>query len=88
MAHRVIEIKLADAMTFSPSNNWDMVEYLNIAEQLGDGGGGLVDVSTEDLQAMLDDNDRGFEIDDVTAANIRKDIEAVKDAEYVEYLIG
>lgn len=87
-AYRLIEIKTEQTPTFNLWRNSDIVDHLYLYDRLDNDGGGLVTCAVSDIEDMLNDKDRGFEIDQEVEEALRKDIETEKanGNNYVEWL--
>ena len=84
-AYRVIEIKHEDVPSFNLYSNSELVEFLDrhsgLYSQLNDGGGGVVTIDIEALEAALE----ALELEDDVVEALKQDIEAGKDIGCVEY---
>ena len=79
-AYRLIEIKTETEPAF---NLWSdegqrIIEAFALYEQLDGEGGGIIGVDIEELEALVDNPERGFNIEAETIKAIKRDIEATR----------
>ena len=87
-AYRVKRIDTESSPTFNVWHEDNIVQYLGLYEKFDSGGGGLVGTDIENIENMLNDKERGFDIDPQTELALKRDIliEQANNNNYIEWL--